>query len=553
MRLARRSCAVLSGGKGLWISYPLTEGTKKIMKRFEPNRLRVACALSCLLSLAVGCSRSPENTSPAGSAEAPRNPAGSGSAKVTFKPNVHVIEQADGTKALISVSTDGSTLVFDRKLGAIPSMADGEVILIKGLLARKIIASMTSGDEIAVLTAPAGLLDIVTDAKIHVDVPIRFGNSEPVTAAWHPSLNGIMGALIPPAYAQSPTEERRKAAEAAGRKDAFGNLASAPYHAVIDDWDTQFSAEPSPGRVNLKLQMKKSVGNASALITGEGYLADFDFSSDIDVERSVTERVQMNYKKINGTMNFKWNIQTSEAGSLLGNARMKLPAAIEIPLYQYLGGLPLFLEISSAVLIKPGFASQYEFAHGAFRITYDGYQGFSAKNGNVDSDGSVTGDIKVEESEAGSGPPVGLVLTFAAPRIELSIGVSKVLKFDEFKDAAAKADKYFDILATKAFGAEAVAKFKSSPMSQQVSAGKIVEAAMGSKAAAYIEFIASTGVSHTGSAVLVPCTRTDVHLKADVGASANGFGQSIGDVQKTILTKDFTRVVPSEDQLCKSL
>jgi hypothetical protein len=222
------------------------------------------------------------------------------------------------------VSTDGSTLVFNRKLGAIPSMADGEVILIKSLLARKIVASETNGDEFAVLTVPAGLLDIVTDAKVHVDVPIRFGSPQPVAASVGRSfLNGIVGAVAMPAYAQSPIEERRKAAEAAGRKDAFGNLAMAPYHAVFDDWDTQFSADPAPGRVNLKLQMKKSIANAAAVISGEGYLADFDFSSDIDVEHSVTERVQMNYKKINGSMNFKWDIQTTEAGSLLGNARMK--------------------------------------------------------------------------------------------------------------------------------------------------------------------------------------------------------------------------------------
>jgi hypothetical protein len=206
-------------------------------------------------------------------------------------------------------------------------MADGEIILIRGLLARKIVASDTNGDEFAVLTAPAGLLDLVTYAKIHVDVPIHFGSPGPVSAARHTFLEGIMDVVIAPAYAQSPTEERRKAAEA---------------------------------------------------------------------------------------------------------------------------------------------------------------------------------------------------------------------------------DKYFDILATKAFGAEAVAKLKSSPMSQ-VTAGKIVDAAMGSSAAAYIEFIASTGVSHSGSAVIVPCTRTDVHLKAEVGASANGFGQSIGDVQKTIFTKDYARVVPSENQLCKSL
>ena len=506
--------------------------------------------LTCLC-VAVGGGGAPDSASPR-TGEAPRNPGGSGSATVTFKPRVHVIEQAEGTNALVSVSTDGSTLVFDRKLGAIPTVADGEVLLIKGLLARRIVASQIDGDELAILTVPAGLLDIATDAKVHLEAPIRFGSPQPVAAAGRSLLDQARRFLIVPAYAQAPTEERRKAAEAAGRRDAFGNLASAPFRAVFDGWDTTYSAEPSPGRVNLKLQMKKSMGNAAAVITGEGYLADFDFSSDIDIERSVTERAQMNYKKINGTMNFKWDIQTSQAGALLGNARIKLPGAIQIPLYQYLGGLPLFLEISTAALSKPGFASQYEFAHGAFRITYDGYQGFSAKGGNVDADGTVTGDIDVTESEAGSGPPVGLVLTFAAPRIELTIGVSTVLTCDGVKEAAVKADKYFDLLASRAFGAEAVAKFKSSPMSQ-VTAGKIVDAAMGSSAAAYFEFTASTGVSHTGSTVIVPCTRTDVHLTANVGASANGFGQSVGDVQKRILSKDYTKVVPSNNQLCKGL
>jgi hypothetical protein len=526
------------------------------MKRIGFHR-SVAWML-CGLLVVVSCGKTPDRPSDGTTAlnpgDAPRNAGGSGSATLSYKPNVHVIEQADGTDALISVSTDGSTLVFSRSRGKLPSMADGDVILIKGLLARKIVASVTDGDEFAALTVPAGLPDLVTDAKIRVSTPIRFGTPQAVAARkTRTLLDGLLGILATPAYAQAPTEERRKAAEAAGRKDAFGNLAKAPFRAVLDGWDTQFATEPAPGRINIRMQMQKSMANAAAVISGEGYLQDFDFSTEIDVQHSVTERVEMNYRKINGMMNFKWDIQTSEAGSLLGNARMKLPAGIEIPLYQYLGGLPLFLEISSAVLIKPGFASQYEFAHGAFRITYDGTQGFRAKDGNVDADGNVKGDIALDKSNAGSGPPVGLVLTFAAPRIELSIGVSKVLKFDGVADAAAKADKYFDQLATKAFGADAVAKFKASPAGQQVTAGKIVDAAMGSNAAAYLEFIASTGVSHSGSMVLSPCTRTDVHIKADVGASANALGQAVGTTQKTIFTKDFTRVEPGNDQLCKSL
>jgi hypothetical protein len=487
-------------------------------------------------------------------AEAPRNPGGSGSAQVTYKSGVHVIEHADGYNALISVSTDGSTLVFDRTRGKIPAMADGDVFVIKGLVARKVVAAMTNGNEIAVMTTAAALPDIVSDAKIHVESPIRFGRPQTAAApnVEHGRLRTVADAIVRPLVAQSPTEERRKAAEAAGKKDAFGNIASAPYKALISGWETDFSATPADGRLNITMKFKKSIANATALVTGEGYLADFDFSSDIDVERSTVDRVQLAYKKLNGTMNFKWAVQTTEKGALRGNARMKLPAAIEIPLYQYLAGLPLFLEVSSAVIIKPAFGAEYEFSHGAFRITYDGYQSFRAKDGNVDTDGNVTGDITLEDSDAGAGAPVGLVLAFAAPRVELSIGVSKILKFDGFKEAAEKADGYLDQIITKAFGAEGLEKYKSSPMSK-VTGGKIVDAALGSSAAAFIELTTSSGQSHSGTAAMVPCTRTDLYITATVGANASAFGAAVGNADKQIFRKDVTRVRPSEDMLCKSI
>ena len=523
-------------------------------------RLPALAALS-ILSVIAGCKGSNSGSSTAlgtaSSAEpgsAPRNSGGSGSADVTYRPNVRIVEQSDGTRALISVSTDGSTLVFDRSQGSIPTLGVGDILLIKGLIARKILAEEINGNEIAVLTAPVALGEIVENGKITVHAPIRFGKARtasagPVTQSiWERLADGV----TPPLYAQSPTEDRRQEAERKGVQDAYGNLAKAPFNAIMSGWETKFNAEPADGRLNLTLQMKKSMSNVAAVITGEGYLADFDFSSDIDVQRSTVEKLDATYKKLNGNMNFKWEVQTTADGKLVGNAKIKLPAAIEIPLYQYLGGLPLYLEISSAVLIKPALNAEYEFSRGAFRVTYDGYQTFRVKEGVADADGNVTGDIDFLGAENGSGAPLGLVIAFAAPRIELSIGVSKVLKFDGVKDAAEKADKYFDVLVNKAFGPDALAKFKSSPMSQ-VTATKIADAAMGSDAAAYIELTTSSGTSHSGSAAMVPCTRTDLHMWVMVGASAHAMGQSVGDASKEIFRKDFTRVVPSEDALCKNI
>ncbi|MEO7366810.1 MAG: hypothetical protein ABIZ36_02565, partial [Gemmatimonadaceae bacterium] len=202
--------------------------------------------------------------------------------------------------------------------------------------------------------------------------------------------------------------------------------------------------------------------------------------------------------------------------------------------------------------IKPGLGSAYEFTKGSFHINYDGYQSFTAKKGNVDADGMMKGDVDVDEADAGSGAPIALILVFAAPRIELNIGVSKVLPFDGLSEGAEKADKAFDFLVSKTFGAEALAKFKSSPMSK-FSGKNIVDAAMGSNAAAYMELITTNGMSHSGSMVLSPCSRADLHFVAKVGATANGFGQSMGDVSKEIFKKDLTRVRPSANDLCNSL
>ena len=76
---------------------------------------------------------------------------------------------------------------------------------------------------------------------------------------------------------------------------------------------------------------------------------------------------------------------------------------------------------------------------------------------------------------------------------------------------------------------------------------------MGSNAAAYIELTTTSGMSHTGTAVMVPCTRTDLHMSVKVGASAKAFGQSVGDAEKEIFKKDVTRVRPSENALCNGV
>jgi hypothetical protein len=501
-----------------------------------------------VLNAAVGCKKA-SSTHEGG---LPSTTTGSGSIHVSYRSNVHVLEQTSGIEAIQGVSTNGAGILLDASSPEISSVKAGDVLIIKGFLAKKILATQTIGSSILFLTQPADLLDAIQNGKISLTAPIRFHGS-PVASVSGSYPGRLFDLLVPPVYAQSPESEGLSKAEAKGTLEAGKNILNGIKGAVIDDWDTDFNVTPADGRLNLHLKMTKSVGGFSALINGEGYLTDFDFDSDIGVEQSTYQKLETNLKNINGVMNFKWEVAKDSPGIQTGDDRIKLPAAIEVPLYRFLEGFPLFLEVSSAIIIKPAISGGSEYSRGAFRITYDGYQHFSAKKGNIDSDGNISGDIQFLESQNISPlAPMGMVVAFAAPRIELSFGISKIFKFKDLKEAAATVDQYTDLLAQKVLSADQYQEFRNSPIGH-VSVGQPIDMAMKSDAAAYFEMVSSSGMSFSGMSAITPCTRHDIHLRGKVGVSAEAFGMDLGKAEKDVFKKDFTRIDPPGTHLCESV
>jgi hypothetical protein len=478
---------------------------------------------------------------------------GSGFAKVSYQPAVHTVDLQETVRTLQGISSDGASLLFDSSNPQVANLKAGDVLLMKGLAARKIMAAETQGSQVILITRQASLPEVIKDGTVHLDAPIRFGTLQSQTPAPPAYLPEALRDLLPgTVYAQGPDSALFNQAQAKGRADAFKNLASGAVHSVVDGWDTKFSVTPAGGKVNIDIQLTKDVGGFRGKITGQGYLADFGFDSDIAVQQSTTERLEAGFKKINGLMNFTWEVAVDTPGGLTEKSRIKLPAAIEIPLYQYLDGLPLFLEISSAMIINPALTGGKEYSKGAFRITYDGYQHFSAKKGNIDSSGKVTGDIQIlEEQNLSALAPLGMVVAFAAPRIELSFGVKKIFPMTDMQEAASKVDALADQLAKRVFSEEQYGQFKNAL--GDFSLSKAVSMSLGSEAAAYFEFVSSSGMSYSGSSVIVPCSHTDIHLTGKVGASAQAFGQSVGAVDKEIFRKDFSRNNPPGIKLCEGI
>lgn len=469
----------------------------------------------------------------------------SGHAVVTYQPGIHIVDRATGLAALRGQSTDGSVFLFDAGNSRFAELKNGDVLLITGLIARRVLATERAGPNVAILTDPVSVGDVVRDGHVDIRAPVRFSAraAQGTTVSPRPPWRRLLALAVPDASAQAPAADQ-------ANSDAPASAAATTIKGTFKGWNVTFAATPSAGRLDLSITLTKNVGGFIALITGKGYLADFDMLSTFTVTSGTLDQIAFINERLNGAMNFNWEVSKQSPGALSDNDRIKLPAAFSIPLYKYLDGMPLYLDVSSAVIIEPAISGGREYSRGAFRITYDGTQGVQVKRGNMDADGNVTGDIQFLESQNISLAPLGMVVAFAAPRIELSFGTTKILAFSsDMTDAAAGADLIEQTLVEKLYGTAGLEKLKANPLGG-FSWGQAIHDAISSDATGYVELVTSTGMSHSGASAIIPCTRTDIHLSVTVGASAQAFGQKLGESKKEAYRRDFTRVDPPTARLC---
>jgi len=486
---------------------------------------------------------------------------GTGTAEVTYQPAARVLEEQQGLDAVLGQSSDGWTLLLDGK--AFQGLKAGDVFMIKNQIARKVLAVEPQPDgAIAALTQSATLGEIIQKGKIEIDAGVRFtaqgatieplGRSRRTRFALLDLLEGTAHAGPSDFGPRKPVTSPEDKGAAAARTKIIKNVAKAAY----EGWEGTFSATPSDGRVDLDIQLTKSAGGFKALITGKGYVADFNFNGSIEADAGALERFRLMQKNVVGRMDFTWEVGKESPGVETGKAYIKLPGAIKIPLGVYLSGLPLFLEISAAALIQPAITGGHEISKGAFHITYDGSQGFSIANGATTADeGTMSGDTEIDSLAAvAPAAPVGMVVSFAAPRLELSLGLAKVFSdttTETFKKAAERVDKIADYLIKKTFGDDGLAKWKASPMGG-FSLGGAVEKVLHSEAMAYLEFEVSTGMTQSGAMAVVPCRQSSIHMSAVVGAGVQFLGAKVAEPEpKTVFKKDFSKVEPPNVKACQ--
>lgn len=474
----------------------------------------------------------------------------SGFAHVTYQPNVRTMETEEGKKALIGISTNQASLLFDSSNATARSLRAGDVLLIKGLLARKVLGAETTPDGVVVLTQNATLTDVIREGQIRIQAPVHFGASRASMEAPVPPIPAWLDLFATPAYAQSPENAIAQQAEAKGTMDAYGNIIKGAFNSVVDGWDTTFQATPAEGQTNLNITLKRSMGGFVALITGEGSISNFQFDSLIDIKQSVLQNMDTSFSNLSGEMTFQWQVAKDNGGVMAEESRIKLPGAIEVPLSEFLEGLPLYLEVSGAILIHPAITGGKEITKGQFEIKYDGFQHFTATSGSVNASGNIAGDIDLgDHQDISPTAPLGLVVAFAAPRVELTLGLNKIYDESDIKKAADIVDKLADVVAKHLMSPEAYANYQKNGLHLN----DIFKNALSTDGAVYFQMIGTSASSYTGMSAISPCARYDLYLVGQVGASAEAWGKSVGNISKEIFKVGKTKIDPPGMRLCEDI
>jgi hypothetical protein len=498
-----------------------------------------------------------------------------GSAKVTFRPQVHAMEKGEALRALKGQSSDGNGFIFDSTYAKAAALKPGDVLLIKNLLARKVLASETTPDGIVVITQAASLVDVVKQGHISMNAAMNFKAARKTADSEHPVLQ-FWRAIMPgtPAMAQSWSNNTRNPSQptpnpGVGHNEQtgpsagtlFDNAKNSPYltpfKGTLQDWDVEWNATPADGRINLSLAMSKNVNGIIAKITGTGYLTNFEFINDMDIgttpatAASAVMQAAGQFKSIKGAMNFSWEIGKSTPGPGGGAETIKLPGALSISMAPLLEGIPLTIEVSAAIVPHPMMTSGNQFSSGSFHVSYDGSQHFKLSNGSLSADGPMSGEPTADVPRNISAvAPFGVAVAFAAPRIDLVFGGAGLITSDDLKNDAKWADRLIDQAAKRLLSPDSYQSYKASGFSMAGAAAAFEH----TNATLSLRVIASSTMTASGSSQMtLPCSKSGVDLSVYVGASAEALGLSAGSTSKRVMDKTFEKIDPPEARLCSSI
>lgn len=486
---------------------------------------------------------------------------GNSYAHITYAPAVKMFDDAEVSASLMGITSDGHGFLFQNASQNIKNLKAGDVFMVKGEMAGKVLGVVNDSDKTLVLLGQASLRDVVQAGEINIDAPVRFhGPKQAAQVETKPLLDILLDLIDSPVYAQSGLQgSGADAARQQGTQDAAVNAAKGIGSAITSGWTiTQYSFTPGDQQCNFQIVMQKDVGGFVARVAAKGWIGNFNFSSNLNMQNLVATQGRGAgahlfgaVKNMTGNIQFDWEIGKQSPGVWATEDRVKLPGGISVPLAPLLGGLPLTLDVSAALLIHPALTGGNEFSRGGFSISWGGAGGgFETTNTGAVTDGdqsniNLTYQVTADQNISAVAPN-GMVISYCAPRIELRLDILGPFakSLSSFGGNIDKIASYMERILPQSI-LDAVAQ---SPLSK-VTASNILS----SNADVYVQFIATEGVTHSASVTPFPCSKQEIKFTGQGGTSAQFFGLTDGAKGVTdLFSKTFTRWDPASD-FCKKI
>jgi hypothetical protein len=550
---------------------------------FRLRLLGSAAAIAVLALAPTGCKKKPQ--APAAQAEAhPGAIAGASAtpvkrhigdgqnvsvdggqsfANVTYAPTVKMFDHDEVRSSLQGITSDGHGWLFKNAEAGIKDLKAGEVFLVRGEMAGMVLGVVNNQDQTLLELGQASLKDVVASGQIKIDAPVRFHGQNQAEAPSVPFFYGMFDLIDPPVYAQSVETTIPNKAGKAGIKDAVVQSTTSIAGEVLSDWKvTEYSFAPGEGTCHFTIVMVKDVGGFVARVAAKGNFSDFDLTTNLDWTKAqaiggkyLGPEISNSVKNMKGTIQFDWEIAKQSPGVWTTEDRVKLPSGISVPLAPLLGGMPLTLDVSSALLIHPALTGANEFSRGGFSISWGGggsggsfattssgvLTGGDQGGGNTNFTYQVTTDQNISPSA-----PNAMVISYCAPRIELRLDI-----LGPFSDLADSAGGHIDNAASilaKYLPQSALNAEANSPLSKMTTSN-----VLSSDADVFVQFIATEGVTHSASVTPFPCSKQQIKFTDQGGIGARFFGLTGGALKTTdLFNKEFTRWDPASD-FCKKV
>jgi hypothetical protein len=523
--------------------------------RAQPVRSAVAGLL--LMLILAACSRQGAGTGAAGAAsEGPPDRGGATQrgqqvapgvaigpnksfAKITYRPEVKQVAASGFSDTLAAVSPDGHVLVFHDAPADIRALQAGDVMLIRNQLARKVLAVGVDGEDTYVITDKAMIGDVVKDGEINVDVPLLFSHARTAGLAPAKPATDVLALLIPGAYAQSPEQLAAQSAEQKGSKEALQNAAKI----FTSGWQlAQMQYATDDKTLTYTVVLVKNLAGFIGKVAASGYIGNFRFWSNINVSQGLISTLTVGISEINGKLHFDWQVAKGTPGAWNEADPVKLPGSLSIPLGPLLEGLPLTLEISSAILIHPALTGGDQIQTGGFTINLNGGLHGSVSSGGAVAEGSSIDQTFQITNDTGLSAvaPDAMVIAYCAPRFELQLN-----PFGDFGKKLAAAAEQYEKYAAKAAGfidrfIPGVAKAW-----EQLEVFKTMSKVLKSNADAYAQLVSSEGVVHSPAISMVPCSKKWIEFSGQIGTAANIAGMTPNaKASTTVFSKKYEKADP---------